>query len=93
MMAKQAEERDRDGDNPFSGTNHGDEKVDLRHLGDTIELRPVEIHVNNGALNGKPSFAIVMVGTTHQPHCVHGQITLEMFNEGLKEIGYKIVKE
>lgn len=93
MKAKQADERDKDGDKPFKGVKHGKGQIDLKHLGDSVELRPVEIHMKeDGGLDDQPVFVIVMVGTRYIPMAVYGQITLDMLNGGLKEIGYKIVK-
>lgn len=77
----------------FKGINHGKEQMDLRHLGKALELRPIEIHhKENGSTKGEPSFVIVMIGTKYIPGTVYGQITLDMFNEGLADIGYKIEK-
>ena len=60
-----------------------------------MELRPIEIHLKeDGDLDDKPSLCIVM--TDMQPFSqtfFYGQISLKMFNEGLKDIGYKIVKD
>lgn len=85
-----AEEKD------FKGTNHRKNMIDLtRHKGLLLELRPTEIHLKeDGALGGKPSFTIVM---TH-PHesidmVVCGQLSFDMWNEGLADIGYEIVKK
>ena len=78
----------------FKGINHGKKQIDLRHLGnDALQLRPVEIHLKeNGSDTDGPSFVIVMVGSEYIPAKVYGQITLDMFNEGLLDIGYKITK-
>lgn len=73
---------------PFIGINHGLDKINLIVPG--RELLPVEIHLKeNGDLEDNPSVAIVMKGTDIS---VFGQLSLKMWNEGLKDIGYKIVK-
>lgn len=78
----------------FKGYKHGTGVVDLRHLGVAVELRPTEIHLkDNGSLDNGPSLTIVLSDMkTVAPVRVIGQISIEMLNEGLADIGYKIVK-
>lgn len=77
----------------FKGINHGKDQIDLRHLEKALELRLIEIHhKENGSTKDEPSFVIVMTGTKYIPGTVYGQITLDMFNKGLADIGYKIEK-
>ena len=76
---------------PFIGINHGKGQIDLNHLDNTDEFLPIEIHMReDGTTDNKPSVAIVLKdgGGRH----VYGQLSLKMWNEGLKDIGYKIVK-
>lgn len=74
---------------PFIGINHGTGPIKL--VGPSTELRPTEIHLKeDGAVGDKPSVAIVMRDIFGE--FVMGQLSLEMWNEGLKDIGYKIVK-
>ena len=76
----------------FKAFNHGTGPVDLRHLGAADEMRPTEIHLKeDGALDDKPSFTIVMTALGRTPK--FGQISLRMLNEGLNELGYEIVKK
>lgn len=82
-------------DKLFKGINHGKEKINLTHLSkDSIELRPAEIHLKeDGSIECKPSFTIVMIDDGCYPINVYGQISLKMFNNGFNDIGYKIVKK
>ena len=81
--------------------DHGTGPIDLNkwgNVGKISEMRPVELHhKSNGSIREKPSFAIVLVDSLHDSditdNMVYGQISLEMLNDGLKEIGYKLVKE
>lgn len=79
---------------PFKAVNHGKKQIDLLHLGlNAIELRPTEIHLReNGAVDEAPSFCIVLTDQAKifHHHPVYGQISLDMLNEGLKELGYEI---
>ncbi len=77
---------------PFKGFNHGKNKIDLRNHKGLCEMRPIEVHcIENGDLNNEPSFAIVMIHPFTNP--VAGQISLKMWNDGLSDIGYEIVKK
>lgn len=76
----------------FKAFDHGTDNVDLRSLGGMRLMRPVEIHHKaDGSLKNEPSFTIVMKGSLD--FMVAGEISLEMLNEGLNEIGYQIIKE
>lgn len=77
---------------PFKGIDHGTKPIDLTHLDFRVsaEYMPIEIHHKiNGAKGEKPSFCIV---GKQYINSAYMQISLEMLNEGLKEIGYKITK-
>ena len=76
---------------PFNGYNHGVGPIPI--MQGAAQLRPVQIHLKeDGAIDDKPSLAIVMIG--NDGHSVaFGQISVEMMNEGLADIGYKLVKE
>ena len=82
----------------FVGINHGKGKIDLtKHNSDgrfnnVTEMKPIEIHLKeDGSVKDEPSFAIVMKNVFGA--VVYGQISLEMLNEGLADIGYKIIKK
>lgn len=76
---------------PFIGIDHGAHAIDLRHHGPSIQVRPDEIHVNsNGSIKDEPVFVFVCASTIGKK--VFAQISLEMLNEGLADIGYKIEK-
>lgn len=73
---------------PFIGINHGTGPIKL--VGPVVELRPTEIHLKeDGDVEDNPSVAIVL---GDKDFLVFGQLSLKMWNEGLKDIGYKIVK-
>lgn len=77
---------------PFKGINHGTGQIDLTHHKEIEEFHPVEIHLkDDGSLKNEPSFAIVLTSQYSRTQVV-GQISLEMLNEGLADVGYKIVK-
>lgn len=77
--------------NKFEGINCGSDQIDLSDLDIKAELRPLRIYYReNGTLDNSPSFAIVM--SDRGGLSVVGQLSLRMFNEGLADIGYKIVK-
>ena len=76
----------------FIAVNHGTGPIDLRHLGAADEMRPTEIHLKeDGAIGDKPSFTIVMTALGRTPK--FGQLSLEMLNEALNELGYEIIKK
>ncbi len=76
----------------FIGINHGKGNIDIKH--DLVaQLLPIEIHLKeNGTLDDKPSFAIVLSSMVKSLPVVVGQLSLKMWNEGLKDIGYEIKK-
>lgn len=89
----------------FKGFDHGVNKMNLSHLvkvaANTIEMRPTEIHHKaNGTATDKPSFTIVMARLKEDipvdiilPNViVYGQVSLDMLNRALGEIGYEITK-
>jgi hypothetical protein len=57
-------------------------------------MRPVRIFLKeDGAIDDKPSFAILMThDTTMIRHQILGQVSLKMWNEGLADVGYEIIK-
>ncbi len=78
---------------PFKGFNHGKGLIDpttfLAHT-NVVQALPTSIHLKeDGAKDGGPSVAIVMES---RGGAAFGQLSLKMWNEGLKDIGYKIVK-
>jgi hypothetical protein len=77
---------------PFKGINHGTGKLDLTHLRNALEVRPVEIHLKeDGSKENKPSFCLVMMHPD-LPVWIVGQLSLAMFNDGLRDIGYEMRK-
>ena len=79
----------------FVGINVG--KKDIVVDKNTFQMVPVKIYLKeNGALDEnskptKPSFAILM--TCQNPDLkVIGQLSLEMLNEGLIDVGYQITE-
>lgn len=75
----------------FQAFDHGTGIIDLYHHNRLIQMKPVEIHHKaDGAKDGGPSFAIIMTSPVMDP--VVGQISVKMLNEGLEEIGYKIIE-
>ena len=77
----------------FRGKNHGKGRIDLTGHGKELIIgRPVEIHLKeDGALDGGPSMVIVV--ETGYVFDVCGEVTLEMLNQGLADIGYEIRKK
>ena len=60
-----------------------------------IQLKPVEIyHKEDGSKEDKPSFCFIMRDTSfspkHLPVCA--QVSLEILNEAMHELGYEIKK-
>lgn len=70
--------------------NHGNNQIDLRHIGSTsVEARPTELHFNiNGSVKDNPTLAIVM--RLPSGLNVFGQMSLETLEECLNELGYEI---
>ena len=53
---------------------------------------PVEVHlIPNGTLTDQPALAFLSVD--RDQYCYIGQISVKMLNEGLQEIGYKLIKD
>lgn len=79
--------------NTVKGYNWGTGVIELE-LGDfAMEFRPVEIHIKeDGSLDNKPSMCVVMVRSGVRDLYSYGQLSLEMWNKALGEIGYKIEK-
>ena len=81
---------------PFKGFNHGKGKISINLASlarnkNLVQAIPTSIHLKeNGAKDGGPSVAIVMES---RGGTAFGQLSLEMWNEGLKDIGYKIVRD
>lgn len=77
----------------FTGIDCGKGKVDFRQAPvPHYEMRPVEIyHKIDGSIDYAPTFTIVMFNPI-QNFSVFGQVTLNMLNEGLEQIGYRLVK-
>lgn len=74
----------------FIGIDHGAHHIDLTHLQILGEFKPTEVHFKeNGAEGDNPSLAIVMA-TPITGGFVFGQISVEMFNEGLADIGWEL---
>ncbi len=75
----------------FTAYNHGKKQIDLRDIGFTTDMRPTEIHFKeDGSLDNKPSFCIVLEAPMLR--AAIGELTVEMFNDALKDIGYKLIK-
>ena len=74
----------------FVGFNHGTGTIKVE--GNHVEARPTEIHLKeDGTITNGPSLCMVM-DFDILPYRIIGQISVEMFNEGLKDLGYKISK-
>ena len=74
----------------FQAFNHGTGKMDLTKHKNIVVMRPTEIHLKeDGSKKNEPSFAIVM---TDFRNTVVGEISLEMLNDGLADIGYEVVR-
>lgn len=85
---------------PIKTFNVGKGKIDLRHLKPAfgfclppVEVRPIEIHLKeDGSLNDGPSLCIVNSDMQKSPTFFFSQVSIEMLNSALKEIGYSINK-
>lgn len=76
---------------PFIGINVGNGPIKMPPT--AYELRPTKIYLKeDGARNNGPSVAILYEHPLHLQAPVVGQLSIEMWNEGLKDIGYKLVK-
>lgn len=77
---------------PFKGFNHGKGLVDLRKHGKMQMMMPIEIHLKeDGSFKNEPTLTMVMIQLDTTPVC--GEISLEMLNDGLNDIGYEIVRK
>jgi len=77
----------------FKGVNHGTGRIIINRDKEVFVLKPTEIHLKeNGSLKNEPSFAIVLENPPFKFKCV-GEISLEMLNEGLADVGYEIIKK
>lgn len=78
----------------FNGFNWRDKEIKLDAKGKLfIEGMPIEVHFkSNGTADGRPSLAFVIVFADEAPIIAACQISIDMFNEGCKDIGYKLVK-
>lgn len=78
----------------LSTVNHGLRPINLTHLKQTpIEMRPTELHMKeDGSILDEPSFCFVMQHPSmlHKP--VSAQVSLDMLDRAMNELGYKIVK-
>jgi len=77
----------------FKTFNHGTDPIRLvSEPGKKIaEGMPTELHLKeDGALNNTPSLAIIIRDI--EGNRIVGQISLQMLNDGLNELGYQIVK-
>ncbi len=76
----------------FTAFNWGEHKVDFSKYKHIAEMKPVELHMRqDGSLLDDPSFAILMKHPV-SPLVVYGEISLQMFNDGLADIGYEMKK-
>jgi hypothetical protein len=74
----------------------GEEKIDLRHLSGALEGKPTEIHhKSNGSIKDEPTFTFIIEreGAMIDKIQMYGQISLEMLNQALGELGYEIKKK
>jgi len=76
----------------FIGISWGTKNIDFRNKQTAMEMVPIEVHLKeDGTKDNGPSLCIVM-GLKVLDLQAYGQISIEMFNEGLKDIGYKLIK-
>lgn len=74
----------------ITGYNWGRSHIQLELGKFAYELRPIEVHLKeDGCINDTPSMCIVMTNETGTSF-IYGQLSLEMWNKALNEIGYKI---
>jgi hypothetical protein len=75
----------------FKAFDWGTGKFDLRSHKEPMRMMlPIEIHATtNGSIKDEPAFIIIM---TDRVVSVYGAISLEMLNDGLADIGYKVIK-
>lgn len=71
----------------------GTDQIDLRDNQLVKEFKPVEIHhKSDGSLKNKPSFLFVLYSPI-SPYKIIGQISLQMLNQAMNELGYKITEK
>lgn len=74
---------------PFRGINFGKESIEIGPVNN--EMKPTLICLKeDGAIGDKPSLAILFESYGKK---FIGQVSVDMFNEGLDDIGYKLVKK
>ena len=75
----------------FTGFNLGTDPLIVQNQ-NVVQLKPTQIYLHEqGSITNEPSFSILMTHPTADIGAI-GQLSLEMWNEGLKDVGYKIVK-
>lgn len=75
----------------FIGINHGKKVIEIGSEFRIVQLKPTEIHLReDGDIDNNPSVAIVMENAFGP--IAFGQLSLKMWNEGLADVGYEIVK-
>lgn len=76
----------------FKAIDVGNGTIVVSGYGNVQQMLPVEIHHKaDGSITNKPSFCIVMTAPFKQTVC--GQISLEMLNAALSDIGYELIKK
>jgi hypothetical protein len=69
--------------------DHEFDTLDVSHLDDVIEGRPIELHhKKDGTVDDKPSFAIIIELPNGKN--VVGQFSLKSLTECLNELGYDV---
>lgn len=79
----------------FEVFNWGKGQIDLssKKYKTLVEFRPTELHMKeNGSITNEPAFLFILEAITEAKFVVIGQISLEMLNGGLNELGYEIKK-
>jgi len=76
----------------FKAFNHGKKKIDLSEY-HPILMRPIEIHLKeDGSITNEPTLTIVMIHPSMDYFVIAGEVSLKMFNDGIKDIGYELKK-
>ncbi len=74
----------------FNAFNHGKGKIPVPLI--SLKMLPTELHIKeDGSVKDEPTFVMVM--TRDKYITVYGEISIEMFNDGLSDIGYKMIKK
>lgn len=80
---------------PFQGFNHGTSQIVFgpeREFAFPAELKPIEVHIKqDGSITDEPSLCFVMVDGAGAHR--FAQISLDMLNDGLADIGYKLLRK